>query len=317
MRLLADLYKIHSPSGLENVMRNYILQWVEINSPAAKVVVDKVGNILITKGFAQSYPCVVAHIDQVQRLHSEDFTACYSKHSDTIFGFSPSNKDYEGLGADDKNGVWIALEALVRFNEIKVALFVGEEIGCIGSRAVDMLWFNDCRWVIQPDRRGGSDLITCASNVDLCSDKFIDDLHAERFGYSENHGIMTDVLELKENGLKVSCINLSCGYYNPHTDYEFTILTELLNARDFVFWAVENLTNVYPHEHIPYNYWGGYYTTKDSAYDDYFIEEYIFGLMLEEPMLSDKEILLRVKDNYPNLSKTKIKKMIKKTKTWL
>ena len=40
--------------------------------------------------------------------------------------------------------------------------------------------------------------------------------------------MMTDVLELKEKGLKVSCLNLSCGYYEPHTDHEFTVKKDLL-----------------------------------------------------------------------------------------
>lgn len=42
--------------------------------------------------------------------------------------------------------------------------------------------------------------------------------------------MMTDVLELKERGLGVSCINLSCGYYEPHSDEEFTVKKDLLNC---------------------------------------------------------------------------------------
>ena len=36
----------------------------------------------------------------------------------------------------------------------------------------------------------------------------------------EENGLMTDILALKEKGLEVSCINVSCGYYNAHTDEE-------------------------------------------------------------------------------------------------
>ena len=46
----------------------------------------------------------------------------------------------------------------------------------------------------------------------------------------KNPGMMTDVLELKERGLGVSCINLSCGYYEPHSDEEFTVKKDLLNC---------------------------------------------------------------------------------------
>lgn len=43
---------------------------------------------------------------------------------------------------------------------MKVAFFVSEEIGCVGSRNADMGFFEDARFVIEPDRRGYEDLIT-------------------------------------------------------------------------------------------------------------------------------------------------------------
>jgi hypothetical protein len=36
----------------------------------------------------------------------------------------------EGLGADDKNGIWIALQCLKKYDTVKVAFFVSEEVGC-------------------------------------------------------------------------------------------------------------------------------------------------------------------------------------------
>ena len=39
---------------------------------------------------------------------------------------------------------------------------------------------------------------------------------------------------LKRNGLEVSCVNLSCGYYEPHTDNEYTILSDLCKCYRFV-----------------------------------------------------------------------------------
>lgn len=64
-----------------------------------------------------------------------------------------------------------------------------------------MEFFEDCRFVIQPDRRGSGDLITSISGLSLCSDDFIKDIHPERFGYKETDGLMTDIEQLKENGL--------------------------------------------------------------------------------------------------------------------
>lgn len=38
----------------------------------------------------------------------------------------------------------------------------------------------------------------------------------------------------ERNGLEVSCINLSCGYYEPHTDNEYTVVADLCKCYRFV-----------------------------------------------------------------------------------
>ena len=110
MELLKQLYKIHSPSGNERTMKNFIRRCVRKHIPGAKTRTDKMGNLYIIKGIAQTYPCIVAHLDQVQRNHSKDFIPIETK--ELIFGYSPRNRRQEGLGADDKNGIWIALRCL-------------------------------------------------------------------------------------------------------------------------------------------------------------------------------------------------------------
>ncbi len=140
-----------------------------------------------------------------------------------IFGYSSRNKRQEGLGADDKNGIWIALKCLKNYDTLKLAFFVSEEVGCIGSGKAVMDFFNDCRFVIQPDRRGYQEIVTEIGWTSLCSPGFLKASGYKQFGYRETHEMMTDVQELKEQGTSGSVINLSCGYYEPHTDHEFTI----------------------------------------------------------------------------------------------
>lgn len=228
MELLKRLYKIHSPSGNERAMKRFIRKYVKRNIPDVKVETDKMGNLYIIKGVSETYPCIIAHLDQVQREHSEDFTPVETK--ELIFGYSPINRRQEGIGADDKNGIWIALRCLKKYDALKVAFFAEEETGCRGSSQADMDFFKDCRFVIQPDRRGHEDLITHIGWTDLCSDGFLKATGYQRFGYQETMGAMTDVLALKERGLEISCINLSCGYYEPHTANEFTVKADLLNC---------------------------------------------------------------------------------------
>lgn len=246
MELLKQLYAIHSPSGNEKKICQYIKAYIRKNVPDAVITQDGAGNLYVTRGVSDTYPCVVAHLDQVQKNHSKDFRAVETE--DLIFGYSPSKRRQEGLGADDKNGIWIALRCLRRNAAMKVALFTGEEVGCKGSGAADLDFFSDCRFVIEPDRRGYNDLITQISFQELCSKEFLDAIRPEKFGYKAECGLMTDVEALKEQGVDLSCINLSCGYYHPHTDEEFTVKKDLVNCLDFVQHIIENCVSVYKHE---------------------------------------------------------------------
>ena len=296
MELLKQLYEIHSPSQKEKKMRHFIKKWVSVNVPTAEVVQDPQGNVYITKGWDSTYPCIVAHLDQVQELHSKDFQVLEA--GDILIGYSAKNHRQEGLGADDKNGIWIALKCLQKYDNIKCVFFVGEEIGCVGSSACDMHFFDDCRFVIQCDRRNAGDLIDDIWSP-MASDEFLEATHYQDFGYHLTQGAMTDVATLRENGLKVSAVNMSCAYYKPHTDQEFTVVSELMNTLKFVQNIIENCTDVYPYEYKPkFGYYDGY---ASPLYQDYYNDtEQQFQLEdLEEVMLEelqrDKEFNL---DNF-------------------
>ena len=254
-KLLKKLYSINSPSGKETDMENFVIEYVSRIS-GVNFWSDKRGNIYAEKRGSEigsEFPCIVAHLDEV---HTRDFGCHYSTQrvGGILFGFDLSTDSFVGCGADDKNGIFIALSCLEKYDHIKVAFFVEEEIGCRGSSAADMSFFKDCRFVLQADRRNGSDFISRASFVDLCSAEFIADVNMEKFGYKEAAGSMTDVMALKENGLEVSCCNLSCGYYNPHTENEYTKISELNNCLDFVQSIIEGCTKVYKHNYEKWDY---------------------------------------------------------------
>ena len=268
MKLFKKLAAIYSGSDEEYNIRKYIKRWIRNCVPEATIRIDKAGNMYITKGEAETYPCVVAHLDQVQDPYPSDYTVYETK--EIIFAYSPSNRAHCGLGADDKCGIWIALKTLKKHDAIKIAFFPGEEIGCIGSNLADMSFFSDVRFVVEPDRRGSSDLITTIGGMSLCSDDFIKDTEHLAFGYRIEHGLMTDVETLKRRGLNVSCINMSCGYYSPHTENEYVVKKDMQNALDLVDHIITNCVNVYSHTATysnPYPYsWR--WRSKDW-YDDY------------------------------------------------
>lgn len=292
-QLLKKLYAIHSQSGREDNMIKFLCSLFK-SIPGVKLGKDTHGNLYAWKGEAESYPCIVAHLDQVQHEHSRNFKAVETR--DLIFGYSPSNHGFQGLGADDKNGILIAIEALKNYGCMKTAFFRQEETGCIGSQNAEMSFFENCRYVIQCDRRGNSDMITTIGFTDLCSEEFIQAVEPEKWGYREENGMMTDVETLKENGLKVSAINLSCGYYNPHTDEEITIKRDLIKCWRMVQHIIEDCTETYPHEQSEY------YGRFGRGYDDWDLEDEIYSTLHQDPTLTASDLYEAYHADYPHLT---------------
>lgn len=288
MQLLKRLYNIYSPSGKEEKMVKFLCSYIRQLPGNISMSKDKFGNLYVVKGESESYPCLVSHIDQVSHCnHSKDFKAIETR--DIIFGYSPKNRRFENLGADDKNGVFICLECLKKHDAIKVVFFREEEVGCRGSSEAMMSFFDDIRFVIQPDRKGNSDLITNISYSELCSEKFLEEVEPEKWGYREENGLMTDVLTLKENGLGVSCINVSCGYYNAHSDEEITMKKDLLKCLMFIEHIIEDCTDVYPH------------VLTDSYFSPYDFEDEIYEMLNSDPTLTPKGLYDMYSTTYPYL----------------
>ena len=123
-----------------------------------------------------------------------------------------------GVGGDDKVGIWIALQMLLKEDKIKCAFFHSEEIGCIGSsRKADMKWFKNVGYCLQADRQGSSTDFVNSISGKLYSKAFkkaVEPIITD-YGYKESSGSITDVGQLAENGIGVCVANMSCGYYEP------------------------------------------------------------------------------------------------------
>lgn len=207
------------------------------------------GNIHITKGDHEHYPCVVAHMDTVHKIGS-DLTVIDIEGN--LTGFNKHDMAQTGIGGDDKVGIYIALECLKRFDAIKVAFFRDEEVGCGGSYEAYMKWFQNCGFVLQCDRKGNSDFVTSAGGVELSSTDFRYDVLKiiSNYGYKFSGGMMTDVMALKEEGLSVSAANISCGYYNPHMRDEYVNIHDVSRCLEMVMDIIENLDGWnYPHKY--------------------------------------------------------------------
>ena len=220
------------------------------------------------------------------------------------------------MGADDKCGVWVNLKCLKKFDHIKAVFFVGEEVGCVGSGKCDMAFFDDCRYVIQCDRRNGDDLITTIGGwTQLASQEFIQDIKPELFGYKEEQGLITDVGELKEKGLKVSAINLSCGYYEPHTDNEFTVKKDLINALRFAEHIIESCQGIYSHQPVERYGYGCYGTAFDLEFDELYNE--LWSILESNPDCSSQSVVRCYKEFYPHLKEADVEMVYDMVKTEL
>ena len=244
-KLLEDLYTIHSPSGKEWHMIEFVTQYVATHLPNVLIEMDEMGNLYLTKGNPEGgYPTLVCHMDQVQTERSQDFTVV--EENGVLYGWSPSKGEHEGLGADDKNGMWVCLLCLERHERLKVLMTVLEEKGIFGAKAARMDFFNDSLYVLEPDRSGNSDFTISLRDFPCCSTDFITAIYNEKYSYHPVEGKGTDILALLINGLSVSCTNISCGYYNPHKHDEYCIMADLENCLAFIEHIISTLNTPYP-----------------------------------------------------------------------
>lgn len=310
MKLLLELYNIHSPSGDEKPMMDFIENYLE--SLGVTTYKDTKGNLYGTKGESDTYPCIVAHTDEVFTTRSPGFKIHIL--DEMILATDTECHDFAGLGADDKNGIWVALKAFEEFDYMKGAFFVEEEIGCIGSSNADMTFFEDVRFVLQCDRTGYNDFIYSASGTELHGNEFVSAEDLFSFGYKPARGIMTDVMQLKDNGLEVSAANISCGYYNAHQENEFTVFSDLENAFELVAFIFNNYTEVYRHIPTYGAYWktnGKYSYIEDDFYNIPYYdswEDYDKALLVASASYnsgnSRKAVERDVVLNFPNMDDT-------------
>ena len=71
----------------------------------------------------------------------------------------------------------------------------------------------------------------------------------------------------------MSCINLSCGYYEPHTDYEFTSKSDLQKCYDFVCHIIENCTKKYKYEYFRRSFYNSFgHSQKSGDRSQYYLD---------------------------------------------
>lgn len=297
---LKEVLSLPSISGNESMVRDYIIEYAKDNG--IEHYTDAKGNLYLTKGSdymtsGEYYPCVVAHMDTVHRSHSDLIesktnliieSSTYSEGSNdemtTLIAKHPETKQQTGIGGDDKCGVYVCLEMFNRFDVLKGAFFVEEEIGMLGSKEADDDFFKNVGYAIQFDAPSSNWISEVCSGVRLFDDEFkgeIKDTLSE-CGYT-NFSVdpFTDVNQLAKK-YDFNCLNLGCGYYRQHTNSEYVVVDEVFDSVRAGEKLISKLRlEKYTHNKVEkksllnetnYSY-GAYNSNYDfDSYDDY--EEY-------------------------------------------
>lgn len=164
---------------------------------------------------------LIAHLDTVHKKLPS--VICYSRDGNYIM--SP-----HGIGGDDRCGVYIILSLLKKLSFKPYILFtMGEEKGCIGAKAfVNFMCDNadnipDLKYIVEYDRKGSKDCVFYrCDNKDF--EKFV-----ESFGFKTAYGSCSDISTIAPE-FGVAAVNLSSGYYNPHTEHEYVCMRDVHNT---------------------------------------------------------------------------------------
>lgn len=199
---------------------------------------------------------LVAHLDTVHRELPK--LMIYDKEKNIIS--SP-----QGIGGDDRAGVYIVLEVIKRYN-CSVLFCEDEEIGCVGSgkfaetKLAKELDFN---YIIEFDRANANDAVFYQ-----CANPDFEDFITKEF-YEKAYGSFTDICEIAPV-IGCAAVNLSCGYYNPHTTNEYVNLTEMEESIEAACKILERTT-----ENDKFEYIEAEYDYEDWGYaNEYYEEKY-------------------------------------------
>lgn len=247
--IFIELTKETYPHGYESELTKFL--------PKGSIR-DEMGNYSLEIGVNNTY-AFTSHLDTVGRDKV--------KVEHVFDGNFVKTSGKSILGADDKAGMSLMLWLIDRGFPGKYYFFVGEEVGCKGSRYFSQkhLYSADknLRKIISLDRRGTSSVITHQSRQRTASDIFsqalCDELNKNGLDYRiDTNGFSTDSLQFKS--IYSECTNLSVGYQNEHTTSEYQDLVHLENLA----YALSRIDfNLLPssrdpksYEYLPYTYSG-------------------------------------------------------------
>ena len=189
----------------------------------------------MTQYLKSKYDNVIVHKDFI--IAFGDIPIALVAHMDTVFKFPVSDLYYdqkkgvlwspEGLGADDRAGIFAIIKILQDGLRPSIILTTGEEEGGVGACALVEKYpecpFPGLKYMIQLDRHGTNDCVF----YDCYCPEFVD--YVESFGFCERWGSFTDISFLMPEWQIVG-VNLSVGYEDEHSKQEILNINPLFDT---------------------------------------------------------------------------------------
>lgn len=128
------------------------------------------------------------------------------------------------LGADDRAGVFILLKMIAANIPGTYIFHALEECGAKGANYIACVKYKFLRKFkicIEFDRRGKHSIVTNSLMMDTCSKKFtkfLSKLLGKLKYFDDKSGIYTDNTSYVDDIPEI--VNLSCGYFHPHSKFE-------------------------------------------------------------------------------------------------
>lgn len=240
MVLLLDIFNIYSSSGEEKEMATFIMGHLSKNGIPFKT--DAYGNIF---SISNNTPLLSSHMDTVMRERK-----MFDSRPITVIKNLLTNKmEVRGerpriIGADDKCGIYIILKLLEEKKDINFLFSTGEEVGAVGAFGfVEENNLTHIPYAIVLDRGHNGDIICSKNNYGTKEFEEALEKIGVGFGYKSTGGVFSDCDAI--NG-KLSCANLSVGYYGAHSFKEYFVIEEMENALNFTRAILENIKEKFP-----------------------------------------------------------------------
>lgn len=236
-----QLLRVPTKSHREGQMVEFLSNYLN-NMDGVEHYRDEHGNIYATKGQAEYYPCVGAHTDTVHQL---DIINVYESDDNILYALNDEGKK-TGIGGDDKCGIFLCLQMLEYFDNIKASFFVTEEPGAIGARNCDHSFFGNVGWFMEFDAPNHGWISFSCGGVQLFNPngEFFESIKPILTEYSEHNRASahpyTDVMQIASK-FNFECINISAGYDNMHTPNEIIRLDSMDINKDTAIDIINTL----------------------------------------------------------------------------